>query len=148
MIDINFYNYFISLCNKKGVKPSRAALDIGLSKTAVHSWKIGKSLPTDANLDLIATYFDIPIIDFHKCDDIRQRDLKSRIARLQVELYEAEHGIYSSDEQKSPATESDGGKDNFVLTDREKRLLELFRSQPEEKLQAVLSLLDISQDDL
>lgn len=44
---MDFYQVFIEMCNKKGVAPSRAALDIGLSKTAVNGWKVKRSTPTE-----------------------------------------------------------------------------------------------------
>ena len=46
---MDFYQVFIEMCNKKGVAPSRAALDIGLSKTAVNVWKVKRSTPTERN---------------------------------------------------------------------------------------------------
>lgn len=56
-----FYNNYIRLCNNTGKTPSRVALEIGLSKTAVHSWKKRGSVPTDATLKKIADYFDITV---------------------------------------------------------------------------------------
>lgn len=56
---MDFYQVLIELSNKKGVAPSRAALDIGLSKTAVNGYKEKGSMPTDANIAKFAEYFGI-----------------------------------------------------------------------------------------
>ena len=55
-----FYETFLSLCNSKGKTPSRSALDMGISKTAVTRWKQGYC-PTDANFQKIADYFNVSI---------------------------------------------------------------------------------------
>lgn len=57
---MDFYDKFLSLCSKRGITPSKAVLDIGLSKPAVTRWKNGGH-PTDASLLRIATYFNVPI---------------------------------------------------------------------------------------
>lgn len=57
-----FYDNFINFCNKKGVAPSRAAVDIGGSKSDVTRWKQG-SRPTDAKLSKLADYFGVAVSD-------------------------------------------------------------------------------------
>lgn len=74
---MNFYNYFIKLCNEKGVKPSRAGEDIDISKTAVNGWKKGR-IPTDSNLQLLADYFGVTIEDFWSCDDVARNRNKEK----------------------------------------------------------------------
>lgn len=54
-----FYNIFCELCLKKGVKPTRAALDIGLSNAAPTKWKKTGAAPTGDTLAKIAAYFDV-----------------------------------------------------------------------------------------
>lgn len=88
-----FYNYFIYLCNEKDVAPSRAAVEVGLSKTAVNGWKTGKSLPTDANLQLLASYFEIPVENFYQCDDIKEKRFKS----WQGDVLDRLHGTAKKD---------------------------------------------------
>ncbi len=56
-----FYNNYVAQCNKVGKSPSAVALEIGLSKTAVHGWKTKKSNPTDATIQKVADYFDVPV---------------------------------------------------------------------------------------
>lgn len=56
---MDFYDRYVILCNKKGVKPSRAAIEIGMTKTAVSNWKARNTTPTDSNLKKIADYFGV-----------------------------------------------------------------------------------------
>lgn len=56
-----FYNNYVAQCNKVGKSPSAVALEIGLSKTAVHGWKTNKSNPTDATIKKVADYFEVPV---------------------------------------------------------------------------------------
>ena len=48
------------MCNNIGKSPSAVAVEIGLSKTAVHRWKNGGSL-TDATAAKIASYFGVSV---------------------------------------------------------------------------------------
>lgn len=57
---MNFYDYYIKLCNERGKTPSAAALEMGLSKPSVSRWKKGGGL-TDATAAKIADYFNLPI---------------------------------------------------------------------------------------
>lgn len=54
-----FYDVFVSLCNKKGVAPTRAAMDIGLSKSTPTTWKKRGLTPQGETLNKIAAYFDV-----------------------------------------------------------------------------------------
>lgn len=56
-----FYDVFVSLCNKKGVAPTRAAMDIGLSKSTPTTWKKRGLTPQGETLNKIAAYFDVSI---------------------------------------------------------------------------------------
>ncbi len=53
-----FFEYYKQLCDQKGVSPSRAAEDIGLSRTSVVKWKNG-SVPSGATLKKIGEYFGV-----------------------------------------------------------------------------------------
>lgn len=55
---MDFYPKYVVLCNNRGVSPSKAAVDIGLSKTAAHGWKNG-STPTDATKAKLEEYFGV-----------------------------------------------------------------------------------------
>lgn len=54
-----FYERYVTLCKEKGVSPSRAALEMGLSKSTVTSWKKTGNIPTGENLQVISNYFNV-----------------------------------------------------------------------------------------
>lgn len=56
-----FYDVFVELCSKKGVKPTRAALDIGLSKATPTLWKKRGYTPRGDIINKIAAYFGVSV---------------------------------------------------------------------------------------
>lgn len=59
-----FYDKYVDLCSQKGVSPSRAALDAGISKSLVTKWKQEKVVnPSPEVLRKLSVYFDVPIAD-------------------------------------------------------------------------------------
>lgn len=57
-----FYDKFVYLCNQKGVSPSKAAIDAGISKSLVTKWKSNNSkLPSPDVLTKISKYFNVPV---------------------------------------------------------------------------------------
>lgn len=56
-----FYDIFNDLCIKKGIKPSRAAEEIGISRATVTNWKKNGYRPRQDILLRIADYFDVPV---------------------------------------------------------------------------------------
>ena len=60
-----FYNNFVRQCNLKGVAPSKAGQDVGVSSAAVSGWGNG-SIPRKAVLSKLAQYFDCAVDDFFK----------------------------------------------------------------------------------
>ena len=80
------------------MKPSPAGEAAGFSRTAVNGWKKGH-LPTDSNLQKLSDFFNIPVSEFHECEDIKARDIKNGIkAKLEVIV----------ESQKKTATNGDG----------------------------------------
>lgn len=59
-----FYDKFIRLCSEKGIAPTRAAEDIGLTGGAVSYWKSKGNRPTDDTITKIAKYFEVPVSYF------------------------------------------------------------------------------------
>lgn len=55
-----FYKNYLRLCAIKGVAPSAAALEVGLSRTSANGWKNGK-MPYDATLQKLADYFGVTV---------------------------------------------------------------------------------------
>ena len=95
---LDFYNYYLSLCNRIGMKPSPAGEAAGFSRTAVNGWKRGH-LPTDSNLQKLSEFFNVPVSEFHECNDIKARDIKSGIKAKLEEITES---------NKKTATSGDG----------------------------------------
>lgn len=59
---MTFYQKYVALCTNSKITPSAAAQKMGISKTTVHRWKNGGGV-TDANLQIIANYFGVPVDD-------------------------------------------------------------------------------------
>ena len=62
--DIVFYDRFLHLCAQKGVSPSRAALEAGISKSLVTKWKTNRV--QDPSPDIarkLATYFNLSVAE-------------------------------------------------------------------------------------
>ncbi len=56
---IVFYDKYAELCQQKGITPTAAALEIGLSKATPTKWKTSGATPSGENLKKIAVYFGI-----------------------------------------------------------------------------------------
>lgn len=56
-----FYDAFCELCAEKGVSPTRAALEIGLSKATPTTWKKKGTTPQAMQLQKIANYFGVSV---------------------------------------------------------------------------------------
>ena len=54
-----FYDQFVTLCEKKGVAPSRACVEMGLSRSLAAKWKNTRGAPSWEVLQKIAAYFDV-----------------------------------------------------------------------------------------
>lgn len=57
-----FYDRFVYLCSQKGVTPSRAAIDAGISKSLVTKWKTNKVQdPSPDVVRKLAIYFNLTV---------------------------------------------------------------------------------------
>lgn len=56
-----FYDKYVALCSKKGVSPTTAAVQMGMSKGTPTTWKKLKTTPQAAQLKKIADYFGVSI---------------------------------------------------------------------------------------
>lgn len=53
-----FYDRFLALCDEKGVKPQRACIDAGLSRSLAAKWKnTGTEKPSADALEKMSAYF-------------------------------------------------------------------------------------------
>ena len=55
-----FFQNYLRLCNIKNIKPTAAALEMGIAKATVSRWKSGCK-PNSATLQKIADYFGVPV---------------------------------------------------------------------------------------
>ena len=111
-----FYDTFEMLCKEKGISCKRAVVDIGLSHSIASKWKRTGATPDGSTLLKIANYFHVS-----------------------VDYLLGEDGLISdfSPNEKMPATQKGDG-----LSDKDARLIEWFRSLPEEKQKAILTAQD------
>lgn len=59
-----FYDKFVSLCADKGVSPSRAAVEAGISKSLVTKWRTHKIKDPSADVARkVASYFGISVAE-------------------------------------------------------------------------------------
>lgn len=56
-----FYDKFVELCKAKGVKPTAAAVEMGLSKATPSKWKRTEATPQTETLTLVANYFGVSV---------------------------------------------------------------------------------------
>lgn len=56
-----YYENFIELCNKKGVKPGTVARMTGISTATITAWKQDKYTPKQDKLQKIADYFEVSL---------------------------------------------------------------------------------------
>lgn len=58
---MTFYERFVMLCEKKGIKPGRVANECNISRSNVTSWKNNGYTPRGDVLQRIASYFDVSV---------------------------------------------------------------------------------------
>lgn len=54
-----FYDLFYELCVRKGVTPSKACLEMGLSRALAAKWKNTKATPSADTMSKISDYFGV-----------------------------------------------------------------------------------------
>lgn len=66
---MNFYEKFISECAKRNLIPSKAMVDMGLSKSTLTRWKYNQSLPSDYLLSVVANFFNCDLEELSAARD-------------------------------------------------------------------------------
>ena len=74
-----FWEKFVTLCNKKCVKPNNVTKELGLSTASATQWKHG-SIPRDAQLNKIADYFGVPMSYF------KEDETTAKAAQLAIKM--------------------------------------------------------------
>ena len=80
-----FYDKFEQLCSIKGVSPTRAVEEMGLSRTIAVKWKKTAAVPRGKTLKIVADYFGVSE-SYLLSDDENQLnyDKEQMLAELQV----------------------------------------------------------------
>lgn len=84
---MTFYQKYVALCTNSKITPSAAAQKMGISKTTVHRWKNGGGV-TDANLQIIANYFGVPVDDLIGDDSAQKEKPTAQGGGLDVDYIE------------------------------------------------------------
>lgn len=96
-----FYDLFYDLCMKKGVTPSKACLEMGLSRSLAAKWKNTNATPSAEVMSKIADYFHVST-DYllgkgskkEELPALTKKDKRDIARRLEATLgaLEGEHG--------------------------------------------------------
>lgn len=130
-----FYNYFVELCNRAKISPSKAAQQIGLSKSSVSGWKNG-SVPRDSQIMRIADFFGIPVSDIYSVVNSQRAAIFNR---TEFEKYTMNRAEKAPETEKAPAPSK--GTEVFIkmydmLTpERQARLYETLSDLVKEQMQ-------------
>lgn len=85
----SFYDIYLRLCNEKGISPTTAALEMGLSKSTPTTWKKRNLTPRGNALNKIANYFGVSVdylLGHEKCELSKSRNtFKDRLKLLRQE---------------------------------------------------------------
>lgn len=71
-----FYDKFVCLCSKKGVSPSRAAVEAGISKSLVTKWKTNNiQNPSMDILRKLSKYFNVSVSELIEEEENKEKPL-------------------------------------------------------------------------
>ena len=159
-----FYDTYAFLCKKKGLSPSKAAVDAKISKSLVTKWKTnGTEVPSPDVLKKLSDFFGVTP-DYLLGYDIQSQidTLSQQISQLKEEIRTAsaerkedlEATLFVLEEsyedlllaQSLGANGENGHKkispnEEGSLTEGEKLMLELFRQIPEDQQPVVLAMI-------
>lgn len=54
-----FYDVYARLCKERGVSPTKAGGEMGISRSTISGWKNGGRTPTGTTLQKVADYFGV-----------------------------------------------------------------------------------------
>lgn len=120
---VNFYDRYISLCNRAEKTPSAVALEIGLAKPTITKWKNGGGV-TDATAAKVAKYFGVSVGYLLGTEDEAK---ESSFEPMSPQLL--------TDKKNKPAIDDD------ELSKKQLMLIDFARSVPAEKVDLVLRVM-------
>lgn len=134
-----FYDKLEQICKQNGISPSRMAVELKLSKSAVTRWKRGEGI-TNTTLKKISDYFGVPIGYF--LDD----DTNSTEEYTKKEV--APVGTTSRDEQSDYIMRALSSMPKDML-DNIEEICRLYNNDPgtdnQKLVNAIRSLLDLNK---
>lgn len=109
-----FYDRFVYLCQQRGVTPTRAALDAGISKSLVSKWKVNNAKdPSPDILRRLAKYFGISIAELlgdaqtpAALNERDRRDIARSLESLMAQLDSSNDLMFDGDPMSDEARES------------------------------------------
>lgn len=110
-----FYDKFVSLCGLKGVSPTRAAVDAGISKSLVTKWKANRvQVPSPDVLRKLSAYFNVPVSELLSEDtkntptltEKDERDIAKDLERIMSQLDSSGDLMFDGDPMSDEARES------------------------------------------
>lgn len=113
--DTVFYDKFVFLCNQKGVSPSKAAIDAGISKSLVTKWRTNNvKIPSPDVLTKLAKYFNIPVSELIDEENEKkpvltqkdERDIARNLERIMADLENSGDLMFDGDPMSDEARES------------------------------------------
>ena len=95
-----FYDIFAELCEKREIKPSKAAEECGINKSNVSSWKNNGYVPRGDALNKIAAYFGVST-DYLLGNEQKEKPAQNvQVKKRLRSVARLEDNEFSSDEDK------------------------------------------------
>jgi transcriptional regulator with XRE-family HTH domain len=135
-VKIVFYDIFKELCDKKGVSPSRACLEMNLSRSLGAKWKNTGANPSFDVLSKIADYFGVSI-DYllgntqkeKPAQNVQVRDENNNIVVLDDETRDLIDSLRSKPEMKMLFSVSKNATKEDII--RAVKIIEALKDQKE-----------------
>ncbi len=93
-----FYTIYCSLCQGKGISPSRAAMEMGINKGTVSVWKNKGTTPQAAQLNKISEYFGVSV-DYLLGKSSHEGFSPPSLDELDFALYGETHSLSAEEKQ-------------------------------------------------
>ena len=96
-----FYDTFVFLCKQKGLAPSKAAVDAGISKSLVTKWKTnGTEVPSPDVLKKLSSFFGVTP------DYLLGYDIQSQIDTLSQQISQVKKEIRTASAERKEELEA------------------------------------------
>lgn len=120
----NFWNKYEALCAQKNESPTRVAKDIGVSSSALTTWRNGR-IPSGETLLVVADYFNVSVEYLLKEDEINIRPAEKKrmfasLSSLPQRWASLRHGEALSDNEISRIAAFTNCTISFLYSDDQK----------------------------